>query len=106
MTWKVELLDETVEAELMSLPADMQARFLHIAELLETFGPQRVGMPHIRPLERKLWEMRLSGKAGIARGIYIAVQAKRLVVLHFFIKKTQKTPRKALEIAYARMKEL
>lgn len=41
MTWKVELLDQTVEAELMSLPADMQARFLHIAELLETFGPQR-----------------------------------------------------------------
>lgn len=106
MTWKVELLNEAVEAELLALPNDMQARFVHIAELLETFGPQRVGMPHIRPLERKLWEMRMTGKAGIGRGIYVAAHGKRLVVLHFFVKKTQKTPRKALEIAQARMKEL
>lgn len=105
MTWKVELLNEAVEAELLALPNDMQARFIHIAELLETFGPQRVGMPHIRPLERKLWEMRMTGKAGIGRGIYVAAHGKRLVVLHFFIKKTQKTPRQALEIAQARMKE-
>jgi phage-related protein len=106
MTWTVELLNKEVEAELSALPADMQARFLRISELLESFGPQRVGMPHIRPLGDKLWEMRLSGKAGIGRGIYVAAHGKRLVVLHFFIKKTEKTPRQAIEIARVRMKEL
>jgi hypothetical protein len=60
--WAVEVLNDVVEAELLSLPKDMQARFLRISELLESFGPQRVGLPHVRPLGEKLWEMRLSGR--------------------------------------------
>jgi phage-related protein len=65
------------EAELKALPADMRARFLHIAELLETFGPQKVGLPHVRPLESKLWEMRMQGKDGIARAVYAAIDTAR-----------------------------
>jgi hypothetical protein len=38
--WAVEVLNDLVEAELLSLPKDMQTRFLRIAELLESFGPQ------------------------------------------------------------------
>ncbi|MCE1187211.1 MAG: type II toxin-antitoxin system RelE/ParE family toxin [Rhodocyclales bacterium] len=53
MPWTVTLIPEA-EAELLAMPADIQARFLHIAELLETFGPHQVGMPHVRPLEGKL----------------------------------------------------
>jgi hypothetical protein len=53
--WVVEVLNEAVEAELLALPEDMQARFLRISELLETFGPQHVGLPHVRPLGDKLW---------------------------------------------------
>lgn len=89
----------------MALPADMQARFLHIAEMLVDFGPQRVGMPHIRPLGGKLWEIRMTGRDGIARAIYVAQQGQRLTVLHVFIKNTQKTPRNAIERARARMNE-
>lgn len=48
-TWIVTLHPQA-EPELKALPVDMQARFLHIAELLQDFGPQRVGLPHIRPL--------------------------------------------------------
>jgi len=91
------------EPELLALPADMKARFLHIAELLETFGPQRVGLPHIRPLESKLWEMRMQGRDGIARAVYAAVQDRRLLVLHVFIKKTPTTPRKAIATALERL---
>lgn len=90
--------------ELMALPADMKARFVHIAEMLEEFGPQRVGLPHIRPLESKLWEMRLKGRDGIARAVYAAVQNRRLLVLHVFVKKTQATPRSAIETALKRLK--
>jgi phage-related protein len=100
--WTVKV-HQLAEAELKSLPADLRARFLHIAELLETFGPQKVGMPHIRPLEEKLWEMRMQGKDGIARAIYAAIHGRTLLVLHAFTKKTQTTPRAAIEIARKRL---
>ena len=75
---------------------------MRIAELLASFGPQHVGLPHIRPLDNKLWEMRMTGRDGIARAVYAAVQHRRLPVLHVFVKKTQTTPRKALRIAHQR----
>lgn len=106
MDWTVEPLNETVETELLALPKDMQARFLRIAGLLQTFGPQHVGMPYVRPLGNKLWEMRLTGRAGIGRAIYVAASGRRLVVLHAFVKKTEKTPRRALDLALARLKEM
>lgn len=100
--WTVSLHPQA-EPELIALPSDMQARFVHIAELLEEFGPQSVGLPHIRPLECKLWEMRMQGRDGIARAVYAAVQGRRLLVLHVFVKKTQTTPRKAIETALKRL---
>ena len=87
----------------MALPAEMKARFFRIADLLEVMGPQRVGMPHIRPLDGKLREMRMQGRDGIARAIYAAVQGRTLLVLHVFVKKTQTTPRRALETARKRL---
>ena len=100
--WTVTL-HPLAEPELKALPTDMRARFVHIAELLEGFGPQHVGLPHIRPLEGKLWEMRMQGRDGISRAVYAAVQGRRLLVLHVFIKKTQTTPRSALETARKRL---
>src|SRR3546814_14086179 len=90
----------------MVIPADRQARFLHIAEMLEELGPQNVGMPHVRHLEGKLWEMRMTGRDGIARALYVARTGKLLMVLHVFVKKTQKTSRKNIEIAYERLRSL
>ncbi|HKJ70573.1 MAG TPA: type II toxin-antitoxin system RelE/ParE family toxin [Gammaproteobacteria bacterium] len=106
MSWSVEILDHRVEKELKKLPADMQARFLHVAELLEEFGPEGVGMPHVRPLESKLYEIRLKGKAGIGRAIYIGAKGNRLVVLHVFQKKTRAAPRQAIDLAKERSKEI
>jgi phage-related protein len=91
------------EAELVALSAEMKARFFRIADLLEAMGPQRVGLPHIRPLNGKLWEMRMQGRDGIARAIYAAVQGRTLMVLHVFVKKTQTTPRSAIETARKRL---
>ena len=105
MHWTVTVTPEA-EAELLQMPADIQTRFLHIAELLEAFGPHRVGMPHVRPLEGNLWEMRMTGRDGIARAVYVARTGQRLTVLHVFTKKTQKTPRKAIETAHARLRSL
>lgn len=103
--WTVAL-HPLAETELLALPADMRARFVRISELLEDVGPQRVGLPHIRPLEGKLWEMRMQGRDGIARAVYAAVHGHRLLVLHVFVKKTQTTPRSALETARKRLESL
>jgi hypothetical protein len=61
-TWSVSTLNDTVTQELGKLPVDMRARFTKVSELIEKFGPQKVGMPHTRRLGDKLWEIRTSGK--------------------------------------------
>jgi phage-related protein len=103
--WSVETLGKLVDDELEQLPLDMRGRFVRVASLMEAFGPFNVGLPHIRSLGEKLWEIRVSGRDGIGRGIYVVATDKRVVVVHVFVKKTQKTPAAALEIALRRAKE-
>jgi len=104
--WRVETLNRTVDEELEALPVDVRAKFIHIAELLETFGPFQVREPYVKPLGNKLFEMRMKGKSGIARAIYLAASGQRLVVVHAFVKKTPKTPQSALHIAMKRAKDV
>ena len=61
MKWIVETLNAVVDEELEELPADMRARFHHIAELIEEFGLERVRAPHVKHLRGALWEMRMKG---------------------------------------------
>lgn len=103
--WEVVVANEAVEAEIRALPADLQARYLRLVDLIEAHGPQGLGMPHVRPLEGKLWELRMKGRDGIARVVYIAASGRRVVMLHAFMKKTQKTPRRAIETARRRLQE-
>jgi phage-related protein len=103
--WTVHTLNTTVDSELEALPVDIRSRFVRVSGLLEQFGPQNVGMPHIRSLGDKFWEIRASGQDGIARGIYIYASGKKIIVLHVFIKKTQKTPPAALQMATRRAKQ-
>jgi phage-related protein len=102
--WTVELAP-AAERELDALPDDLQARFLHVAGLLEEFGPGRVRMPHVRPLGGKLWEMRLAGRGTIGRAIYFAAGGRRLVVVRLFMKKSQTTPRREIALAERRMRD-
>jgi len=103
--WKVEIIP-VAQREIKALPDDMQAHFVHIAEMLEDLGPHRVSEPHIRHLGNKLWEMRLSGRDGIARAIYFSAKGRRLMVVRAFVKKDQKTPRREIETALRRMRGL
>src|SRR6516225_627187 len=105
MAWVVELLDDRVRDELESLPPDMQARFRRIVELIQGYGLERVHEPHIKHLEGPLWEMRMKGEGGISRAIYITAKGRHVVVVRVFAKKTQKTPRREIEIALQRAQE-
>ena len=104
--WHGGSLGSRVDAELDALPADIRAKFLHVAEMLEAFGPFQVREPYVKPLGEKLFEIRMKGKDGIGRAIYMAATGQRLVVLHAFIKKTAKTPRSAIRAALERAKEV
>jgi phage-related protein len=98
----VEILDCRVERELDELAADVRQRFLRIAELLERHGPAGVHEPYVKHLDGKLWEMRMKGKDGIARAAYVTATGHRVVVVHVFVKKTQKTPRREMDTALGR----
>ncbi len=104
-TWAVIFTPEA-EQEFNALPMDMRAHGAWIIELLESMGPGRVREPYVKPLEGKLWEMRLHGRAGIARALYFAQIGRRLCVVRVFVKKTQKTPRREIELALRRVAEV
>jgi phage-related protein len=106
MPWQVEILNDTVRAEIKSLQPDIQGRFLRISNLIIQSGLEQLGEPHVKHLEGKLWEMRLKGRDGIARTLYVTATGKRVIVVRAFVKKTQKTPRTEIELALQRAKEV
>ncbi len=106
MAWTVETLNATVDAELAALPPDMRARLVRIAELIEAVGLPNVKEPHVRHIRGPLWEIRLKGKAGIARALYVTAREQRVVVLRAFVKKTEKAPSGEIELALQRSREL
>ncbi len=95
-----------MDKELDALPNDMRARFVRISELIAAVGLDRVGAPHIRHLTGPLWEMRMNGRDGISRALYVTVRDKRLVVVRVFVKKTRRTPRREIDIALQRAREV
>jgi phage-related protein len=105
MRWTVETLDP-VDAEIEALPPGLQARVIRLLEAIENLGLDQLHEPHVKHLEGKLWELRAKAREGIARGIYVTAAGRRVVVLHVFVKKTQKTPLRAMEIARSRMKQV
>jgi phage-related protein len=106
MAWTVETLNYTVDAELAELPADMRARLVRISELIASVGLPNVKEPHVRHVRGPLWEIRLKGKAGIARALYITAKEQRVVILRAFVKKTEKTPPAEIDLALQRAKEV
>jgi phage-related protein len=106
VAWIVELLDDRVRDELEALPADMRARFRRIVELIQGYGLERVHEPHVEHMEGPLWEMRMKGRDGISRAIYLTASRRRVVVVRVFVKKTQRTPRREIDLALKRAKEI
>lgn len=106
MKWRVLFLDARVRDELDAFPTEIRARFERIVHLIESHGLERVREPYVKHLEGPLWEMRMKGKDGIARAAYVTATGKRVVIVHVFGKKSQKTPRRALETALRRAKEI
>ena len=104
--WIVGVLNPTVQAEVDALPGDVRASFHRIGGMIQEFGLGSVREPHVKHIEGRLWEMRLRGRDGIARALYVTATGKRIVVLRVFVKKTEKTPPREMKLALQRAKEI
>ena len=106
MRWAFRTLNALLDEEVRVLPADMQARFLRFAEIIRQAGFEALPRDAVKHLEGKMWELRMIGRDGISRAIYVTAAGRRVIVVRVFIKKTQKTPPRELDIARQRAKEI
>jgi phage-related protein len=104
--WTVELLDDTVVAELDAWPRDLRAALTRIFNRIGSVGLERLGEPHVRHIEGKLWEMRVSGNRLEGRALYVAAIGRRVVVVLAFVKKTRKTPDRYIRLALERARRI
>ena len=105
MKWQIKYYNQRFENDILKLPAGLLARYLRLADLLIEFG-SNLGLPHTKKIEAGLFELRVKGKEGIARIFFCTKTGREIIMLHSFIKKSTKTPKKEIEIARRRMKEV
>lgn len=104
MNWKITFY-EGVEDSIIAMPAKIQARMIRLLELMEKHGAN-LGPPHTESMGDGLFEIRAKAQEGIGRGLFCYLKDRQIVVLHAFVKKTQKTPKRELILARARQREV
>jgi phage-related protein len=106
MKWTVRTFNDAVDEEIAALPDDIRLKLERLSRLIEMSGPSVLPPKATKHLENKLWELRLIGRDGIARVIYITITEHRVILLRAFMKKKQKTPASELEVARRRARSL
>lgn len=105
MNWQILFYSDKVEQETLQFPDKILAKLLHIFEMIEDHGPN-LGKPYTDSFGDGLFEVRAKGQEGIGRSLFCYTNGQTIIILHSFIKKTQKTPKKELDIALTRKKEI
>jgi phage-related protein len=105
MSYSILYYSEQAQEDIMNLPVTLQARYIGLTDRIIEYGPN-LGLPHTDAFGGGLFELRLKGAEGVARVFFCTMVEQEIVMLHSFIKKTQKTPEKELKLAKQRMKEL
>ena len=106
MKWNVGYYSLRVKEDIQDWPPNILAKYLRIVDLIEKLGLEKMGMPHINPMGQGLFEIRAKGSEGIGRALFCTKKGQVVIILCGFIKKTQKTPQRELELARKRMKEI
>jgi phage-related protein len=104
--WIVENLNDIVDSEFDALPKDIQAKFLHLAALVEELGLLALREPYVKHVQGKLWELRVKAKSGLGRGLYCTIKDRKVIVLRYFQKQSAKTPRDEIALALERLRTL
>ena len=101
----IDYYSEDVRLEIETLPVGIRASYARLTELLEEFGLE-LRMPHSRAMGGGLFELRPRGREGLARVFYCTKVGRKIIILHSFIKKTNETPKRELDIARRRRREV
>ena len=104
MAWKIEFYSG-VEDDILSMPPKIQARMIKLLELIELHGAN-LGSPHTESMGDGLFEIRAKAKEGIGRGLFCYLKGQHVYVFRAFVKKSNKTPKKEIDLARDRMKEV
>ena len=112
-SYRVEYYNARVREDIEDWPVDLLARCVaegfcgavELLDLLEDHGPQ-LGPPHSKAMDGGLFELRSKGRSGTGRAFYCFCSGRVITVLHAFVKKTQKTPRRELLIARERLRNV
>jgi phage-related protein len=94
-----------VQAEINAMPLNIRAKYAAFILRMQTVGAY-LGEPHTKAFGDGLFELRLKSNEGIGRVFYCTMIGQRIVMLHSFIKKTQKTPSHELALAKERLKKV
>ena len=105
MDYTIFYYSDVVQAEILDLPDTLAARYIVLTRRMVVLG-SNLREPHTKAFGGGMFELRLKGAEGIARGFFRTLVAKRIVMLHSFIKKSDKTPLREREIAEVRLKEV
>jgi phage-related protein len=105
MDYDIRYYSEAVQEEIFELPDTLAARYVVLTRRMQAIGPN-LGEPHTKAMGDGLFELRLKGAEGIARVFYCTLIGKRIVMLHSFVKKTDRTPKRELGVAHNRLKEI
>jgi Phage-related protein len=105
--WTIELYKTSAGKEIVaefldSLPKKIKAKAFWEIELLSIHGTV-LREPYVKHIDGGLWELRIKFASDIARVFYFYPLASKIVLLHGFIKKTDKTPKREIETAAKRM---
>ncbi|TAN06463.1 MAG: type II toxin-antitoxin system RelE/ParE family toxin [Rhodanobacteraceae bacterium] len=104
-TWMLSYYNAKGAALVDAWPVGIRADYERIIRVMQEYGPD-LSMPRTRAMGGGLFEIRASGREGIGRAFYCTAVDRRIVILHAIVKKTEQTPRRALQIAQTRLKEV
>jgi phage-related protein len=105
MNWNIQYFNSDIESKILSLPNGLLARYLRLTDMMIVHG-SNLGLPHTKSLSNGLFELRLKSKEGIGRVFYCTKVGKNIVMLHSFVKKSQKIPKNEMDIALKRLREV
>lgn len=105
MDYEIRYYSEAVQEKILDLPDTLAARYIVLTRRMMAIGPN-LGEPHTKAMGEGLFELRLKGAEGIARVFFCTLIGRRIVMLHSFIKKTERTPKRELDVAHNRMREV
>ena len=100
---EIRIFDISLEKFIKSLQKPTIAKVLRTIDLLERFG-QKLGPPHTKKISAHLFGLRVSGRQEVR--IFYSFHKSQIFLLHGFVKKSQKIPRKETKIAFQKLKLL